>query len=438
MGDEGRQPSTMDRELTAVDLFAGAGGSSQGLRDAGFRAVGAIEHDEDAAATLAANHPDVQVTVADIAGICPVSFREGLGLGRGELTLLTACPPCQGFSSLGLRDSDDERNDLIGQVWRFADELRPAAVLVENVPGLARDPRWKQLRDTAAEHGYTFGTWTVNAADFGVPQRRRRLIGIAVRRIGLDFPDTLQSLLPSSFALAPPHASDVIAQAGDIATTEDPLHRARTPTPRVLERIREIPPGGDHFDLPDDLQLACHKRLRDAGRSAATGPYSRIGLTGPAPTMTTRCTTPSCGRFLHPTEHRAISLREAALLQPFPASYQFHGNHESKERQIGNAVPVRLAHALGLAVHRLLLKGQETKDGGILASCKRCTGFNRNSFSVGCLNHSASISNPMASGVTSELERLSSGTRLSKWLASQLHPPLISTTRRTLPSEAQE
>ena len=364
MDDEGRQPGTVDRELTAVDLFAGAGGSSQGLRDAGFRVVGAIEHDEDAAATLAANHPGVQVTVADIASICPASFREGLGLDRGELTLLTACPPCQGFSSLGLRDSDDERNDLIGQVWRFAEELRPAAVLVENVPGLARDPRWQQLRDTAAEHGYSFGSWTVNATDFGVPQRRRRLIGIAVRRIGLEFPDTLQSLLPPSFALVPPHASDVIAEAGDIATTEDPLHRARTPTPRVLERIREIPAGGDHFDLPDDLQLDCHKRLRDAGRSAATGPYSRIGLGGPAPTMTTRCTTPSCGRFLHPTEHRAISLREAALLQTFPASYQFRGNHESKERQIGNAVPVRLAHALGLVVRRLLPIGQEAENHG--------------------------------------------------------------------------
>lgn len=349
-----QQVATVTEELTAVDLFAGAGGSSRGLRDAGFRVVGAVENDEDAAATLAANHPGVNVTVADIAAVCPARFRAGLGLDRGQLTLLTACPPCQGFSSLGLRDSGDERNDLIAQVWRFADELRPAAVLVENVPGLARDPRWTQLRDTADEHGYSFGSWTVNATDFGVPQRRRRLIGIAVRGPGITFPDALADLLPASFELAPPHASDVIARAGDITTTADPLHRARVPTPRVLERIRQIPAGGDHFDLPDHLQLDCHKRLRDSGRSAATGPYSRIGLTGPAPTMTTRCTTPSCGRFVHPTEHRSISLREAALLQTFPASYQFCGNHESMERQIGNAVPVRLAHALGLAVRQLL------------------------------------------------------------------------------------
>ncbi|MCY3584844.1 MAG: DNA cytosine methyltransferase [Acidimicrobiaceae bacterium] len=346
--------------FTAVDLFAGAGGSSRGLRDAGFRVVGAVENDEDAAATLAANHSDLLVTVADITSVCPARFRQDLGLDQGELTLLTACPPCQGFSSLGLRDSEDERNDLITQVWRFAEELHPAAVLVENVPGLARDPRWTLLRDTADGHGYSFGSWVINATDFGVPQRRRRLIGIAVRGLNIAFPNALVDLLPASFKLAPPHASSVIAQAGDITATTDPLHHARVPTPRVLERIRQIPAGGDHFDLPDHLQLDCHKRLRDSGRSAATGPYSRIPMEGPAPTMTTRCTTAACGRFVHPTEHRAISLREAALLQTFPASYQFCGTHESMERQIGNAVPVRLAHALGLAVRQLLSATERT------------------------------------------------------------------------------
>ena len=373
MPREARRPATVTDELTAVDLFAGAGGSSRGLRDAGFRVLGAVENDEDAAATLAANHPDVKVTVADIAGVCPARFRADLGLNRGDLTLLTACPPCQGFSSLGLQDSGDVRNDLIAQVWRFADELRPAAVLVENVPGLARDPRWAQLRDTVATSTATASARGPSTPPTsGVPQRRRRLIGIAVHGPGITFPDALADLLPASFELAPPHASDVIARAGDITTTADPMHRARVPTPRVLERIRQIPAGGDHFDLPDHLQLDCHKRLRDSGRSAATGPYSRIGLTGPAPTMTTRCTTPSCGRFVHPTEHRAISLREAALLQTFPADYQFCGHHESMERQIGNAVPVRLAHALGLAVLRLLRHMRATNRDSTASDARAC------------------------------------------------------------------
>ena len=364
MHGEASEPEAKAAELTAVDLFSGAGGSTQGLTDAGFRVVGAIEYDEAAASTLSHNHPTVMVATDDITQVDPGEFREQLGLDRSELTLLTACPPCQGFSSLGARDIDDERNGMIREVWRFAAEMQPSAILIENVPGLERDARWNELREITAENGYSFGSWTVNATDFGVPQRRRRLIGIAVRRSCIDFPAALQDLLPASFALSPPHASEVIAQAGNITASTDPLHQARTPGPRVLERIRLIPEGGDHFDLPDDLQLNCHKRLREAGRSSSAGPYSRIGLTGAAPTMTTRCTTPSCGRFLHPTEHRAISLREAALLQTFPASYRFYGTHGSMERQIGNAVPVRLAHALGLAVRRLLNVSQRTVEHG--------------------------------------------------------------------------
>lgn len=354
MPEEAEHPASVTDELTAVDLFAGAGGSTQGLSDAGFRVVGAVENDETAASTFSTNHSAVSVSIDDISNLVPSEFRAQLQLNRSELSLLTACPPCQGFSSLGPRDSADERNDLIAEVWRFAEEMQPAAILIENVPGLARDPRWEDLRALAVDHDYSFESWIVDALDFGVPQRRRRLIGIAIRDRAVQFPKTLQELLPSTFPLEVPHASEVIAQAGDISDTADPWHRARTPTPQVLERLSEIPAGGDHFDLPDELQLDCHKRLKAAGRTASTGPYSRIPLEGPAPTMTTRCTTAACGRFVHPTEDRALSLREAALLQTFPSSYEFCGSYGSVERQIGNAVPVLLAHALGLVVRQLL------------------------------------------------------------------------------------
>ena len=264
MVGEACDPVAETAELTAVDLFAGAGGSTRGLRDAGFRVVGAIENDDAAANTLLENHPSVAVVNDDISNMSPAEFREQLQLSRSELTLLTACPPCQGFSSLGSRESDDERNGLVGEVWRFTAELQPSAVLVENVPGLVRDPRWADLRGLAAEHGYSFGSWIVNAVNFGVPQRRRRLIGITIRDLEFQLPQGLQELLPASFSLEAPHASEVIAQADDISELADPWHRARTPTPKVLERIRKIPVGGDHFDLPDALQLDCHKRLRSA------------------------------------------------------------------------------------------------------------------------------------------------------------------------------
>lgn len=354
MIDSPEWPVLHDNATTAIDLFAGAGGSSQGLSDAGFRVLAAVEQDKEAAGSLAANLPNVRVLEGDIRKMCPQEIQDRLGLANGSLTLLTACPPCQGFSSLGARHKGDERNGLVEEVWRFARVFRPASILIENVPGLARDWRWSELRAQLSSLGYEIGSWTVDAADFGVPQRRRRLIAIALRHGDIVFPNDLRELLPPWFNLTAPDARKVIAQAGSIKDSADSLHRARTPTPKVLERIQAIPTGGNHADLPAALQLDCHRRLRQQGRASATGPYGRILLQGPAPTMTTRCTTVSCGRFIHPVEDRGISLREAALLQTFPVDYRFVGSHESIERQIGNAVPVRLAHALGLAVRSLL------------------------------------------------------------------------------------
>ena len=334
--------------LTAIDLFAGAGGATQGLKQAGFRVLAAVENDRDAANTFASNHPEVQVWPRDICSVDPAAVRKRVGVSVRKLGLLTACPPCQSFSTLGRMDPRDARNDLISETERFAEEFLPAVILFENVPGVARDPRFALLCDRLGDIGYgDLRSYDVLASSFGVPQRRRRLIVLALRIDRSGFlPDDLRSLLPLTFPVKAPDAASIIDRAGPIEGTTDRLHRARTPTPLVLRRIQAIPPGGNRFDLPPELRLACHQRIQ---RRGAWAPYGRIRLQGPAPTMTTRCTTPSCGRFVHPTEHRGISLREAALLQTFPLEYQFDGSHESIERQIGNAVPVHLARALGLA-----------------------------------------------------------------------------------------
>ena len=344
--------------LTALDLFAGAGGATRGLKDAGYRVLAAVENWSDAVRTFSANHPEVAVLERDIRSVDPRALRTSLALSVGSLDLITACPPCQSFSTLGRMDPSDSRNDLIAETERFAREFLPAAIIFENVPGVARDARFERLRTRLEQTGYRdFRAYDVFASDFGVPQRRRRLIAIALRvGPGDVLPDDLRAVVPKSLAAAPSDAGDVIDMAGPIEGTSDPLHRARTPTPLVLERIRAIPPGGNRFDLPPHLRLACHKRIK---RKGAWAPYGRIRRKGPAPTMTTKCTTPSCGRFVHPTEHRGISLREAALLQTFPRSYRFAGSHGSIERQIGNAVPVRLAEALGLAVRRCIAMARE-------------------------------------------------------------------------------
>lgn len=361
--------------MIALDLFAGAGGTTQGLLDAGISVLAAVEQDEDAAATFSKNHPGTVVLAEDVVEVCPESLRLDLGLDPGDLTLLTACPPCQSFSTLGSQTPDDERNGLVTEIWRFAREFWPAAVLIENVPGLARDAQWTVLKNQLSAAGYCLGSWRVDATDFGVPQRRRRFIAMAVHRRLVEFPDDVRDLLPLSFSLEAAHAGDVISRAGPIDGSEDELHRARIPTPEVLERIRAIPVGGSRYDLPETLQLPCHKRLEQRGKRGAASPYGRIPPEGPAPTMTTRCTSASCGRFIHPSEDRGISLREAALLQTFPRGYTFVGSYGSIERQIGNAVPVRLAHALGLAVRTLL--GPETGTRPHQAPPSEDTGHNR-------------------------------------------------------------
>jgi DNA (cytosine-5)-methyltransferase 1 len=336
----------------ALDLFAGAGGSTAGLKSANFKVVGAVESAADAAKTYRSNHREVALLEKDIRDVDPAEFRKALRLAKGELALLNACPPCQGFSTLGLCDASDSRNDLVGVIVPFLEAFLPKAFIVENVPGLRTDQRMTDLIEAAEKLGYALRCYTVNATDFGVPQSRRRLIAIGVRNGEVTFPEHPVELLPRSFERVPPPVPDVLACAGSIEKTRDPVHRARRNSPEVVARIECIPVNGDRFDLPEKHQLRCHREL--GPQRSASGPYGRMRLDQPAPTLTTRCTTPSCGRFVHPTEHRGISLREAALLQTFPPRYQFSGSYQSIEGQIGNAVPARLAEGLAFAASALM------------------------------------------------------------------------------------
>lgn len=339
---------------TAIDLYAGAGGATRGLRDAGYKVLGAVENDCVAAKSYTANHADVKLWTQDIRTLKATEVLRTLNLKRGELSLLKACPPCQGFSSLaeGRADVDEERNDLVLHTIRFVRALQPKTVMLENVPGLGRDQRASTLMGALRGLGYATKQYAVNAADYGVPQRRKRLIIIAARGLRTHLPEDLkpktnqkvQSTVGAAFkALAAEQAAD------------DALDRHRNLSDKTKRRVEAVPVNGTRFDLPEDLRLDCHVKL---GRSrSATGSYGRLRADEPAPTMTTRCTTPACGSFIHPTEHRGITLREAATLQTFPHDYEFHGYYDQIERQIGNAVPVRMAAALGQIVWELTSGG---------------------------------------------------------------------------------
>ncbi|MBO3095555.1 DNA cytosine methyltransferase [Cellulomonas dongxiuzhuiae] len=341
--------------MKAVDLFAGAGGATQGLRDAGFDVVAAVELDPDAAATWSLNHPG-KMLVKDVREVTGPMLMAAGGFKRGELDLLKACPPCQGFSSLrGASTPDESRNDLVLDTLRLVRSLRPRAVLIENVPGLRKDGRFVQLAAGIRQLGYNLQDYLVNAHELGVPQRRKRLVVIAVR--GVEVPSGLDELIPGVERRAAMTAGEALAALPQVEGEPGLLDAPRRRNATVMLRIAAVPVGGNRFALPLSLQLECHKRLTGKdGKAAriATSSYGRVVNENPAPTMTTRCTTPACGSFIHPTENRGITLREAAAFQTFPASYQWSGTYGSVERQIGNAVPVWMAESLGRAVGRLL------------------------------------------------------------------------------------
>jgi DNA (cytosine-5)-methyltransferase 1 len=339
-----------DKGLTAIDLFAGAGGATEGLKQAGFTVVAAVEIEEAAASTFRENHPKTLLYRQDIRSVNPNRLRAQLRMKVGELSLLEACPPCQGFSSLKMGSIDDSRNNLMFSIRKFARAFRPKCILMENVPGLASDWRLRRLCGMLQRMGYSLKTYLTDARDFGVPQRRKRLIMLAFYD-KCNFPESLASELLPGFRRDLKALPKIFEYTRSRVAAKNPLHVHPRVSPEVLKRIKAIPINGNRLDLPRRLALKCHSNL-DNGAKAA---YGRISTQSQfAPTMTTRCTSPSCGSFVHPRANRPITLLEAALIQTFPKKYRFRGGYTQIERQIGNAVPVRMAKALAMIARNLL------------------------------------------------------------------------------------
>ena len=349
----------------AVDICCGAGGVTSGFRDAGLSVSAALDFDKNARDTYAENHPNVTLLSDDLLELSPASFLRKIGLRKGSIDVLTACVPCQPYSSLGAahKMKSDSRFKLVARVGDYVKTLEPRALVMENVPGLVHDIRFKRLveRLRSMRYGVWFGV--VNASMFGVPQTRRRLVVIALRgRSDSQVPAlTPEHPALASVSLAPGTVRDVLTRVAAGAKEDDHLHVLRTSfrTRTVATRISKIPKnGGDRKDLPRHLRLQCHRDLSKAKKSGSRNVYGRMVWDALAPTLTTRCVTPACGRFLHPEENRPITLREAAALQTFPVDYAFLGGTMAVQSQIGNAVPPALARAVALVVQDAL----STKD----------------------------------------------------------------------------
>lgn len=357
--------------LRGLDLFAGAGGLSCGFEWAGGRIVGAVEVDDDCVATFRHNHPRAKVWATDIRSLSPRSVKRELG----RIDIVLGGPMCQGVSQRGPRDPHDPRNFAFWTFIDFVRELRPDYFLMENVPALVSDVHNRSLAIEVFKSfeslGYNLSAEVVNAAWFGVPQLRHRLIVLGSRRRIPTFPPNVGAGVTGAL-----HESDFVTV--DEAISDLPLVRAGggievIPMPRArgeqsayvrmlrsgarslfnhwsadtekvnLDRIRHVPEGGNWHNIPTRL---LPPRFRHVRPSDHTTTYRRLDRRHPAHTVTTECGNVTSGAYTHPLQNRAITVREAARLQGFPDRYRFMGRKQSQYRQVGNAVPALLAREI--------------------------------------------------------------------------------------------
>jgi len=346
----------MSSDLLAVELFSGAGGLSIGLEKAGFKIVLANEIEREFSATFSVNHPHTRVITSDIHTI---DFKSEIAiLGNPKISLVSGGPPCQGFSTVGSKNKQDTRNSLFYEYLRVVAELKPDYIIFENVSGFKKmyeGEAYETLLSELSFLGYECNGSILEAADFGLPQRRQRTIIVGWLRglkrvelpqrthfeeVGLfggrrwlslmdaisDLPSLEANSERTDYNTAPLNEYQSQLRGACQILTE---HNSSKYGEKMLEILSLIPPGGTIDDLPE--------RLRP--KSYFKNTYARLIPNQPSPTITRNFGTPSSSRCVHPFQNRALSTREGARLQGFPDDYKFYGSKISKNLQIGNAVP---------------------------------------------------------------------------------------------------
>lgn len=341
-----------ERKTVFIDLFAGAGGLSVGLQQAGFELIAATDWDHWSCETLRANHPDILVHEGDISKINLTDFAQSIG--TETVDLIAGGPPCQGFSQLGKRMKDDPRNQLWREYMRFVAFFKPKMFLMENVPQLLTSEEFLKIKRLAENLGYEVKESVLHAVEYGVPQKRKRAIIIGSRIGTPKHPDPTH-VAPNRYNLFNSELKPwrtVKDAMGDLPLKPNGIdwHVGRNPTPTSLKRYKSIPPGGNRFNLPKEITPECWKRKP----TGSTDVFGRLEWDKPSLTIRTEFFKPEKGRYLHPEAHRPITIREAARLQTFPDDYIFIGSNVQVAKQIGNAVPCRLGFVIGKELFQLL------------------------------------------------------------------------------------
>ena len=327
--------------FTSIELFAGAGGLALGLEKAGFNTIGLIEYNKDAADTLRMNRPEWNVINDDIANISSLDLELYFGIQKGELDLLSGGAPCQAFSYAGKRlGLEDARGTLFYHYAVFLQKLQPKTFLFENVRGLLTHDcgrTYQTILDIFSAEGYTVHTEIMNAWDYGVPQKRERLIMVGVRN---DLADVLRIDFPRPHDYKPV-LRDILIDVPQSEGAQYSEHKRK-----IFELV---PPGGYWRDIPEEIAKDYMKSCwyMEGGR---TGILRRLSLdepslavlTSPSQKQTDRC---------HPLEARPFTVRENARCQCFPDDWVFSGSVAGQYKQVGNAVPVNLAYEVALKIY---------------------------------------------------------------------------------------
>lgn len=337
----------MNSKIKVIDLFCGIGGMTHGFVQEGFNVVAGIDCDVYCRYGYEANNPSKFIH----QDIMKVTKKDLLDLyGDCDVKVLIGCAPCQPYSKLNIKDPTEKEFAPLEKFAQLISEIKPDVVSMENVKELVKYPIFETFKDNLKSNGYECSYGIVNAADYGVPQKRKRLVLLASRMGDIKL---IERTHKNKYVTV----RDVISHLDPIedgeCSAKDPLHRARKLSDLNKKRIKATPvDGGSYTSWSEDLLLECRKK--DSGKSYSSV-YGRMRWNEPAPTMTTQCIGLGNGRFGHPEQNRAISIREAAIFQSFPEDYRFV-DYDSQiatshvVRFIGNAVPVKLGAVIAKSI----------------------------------------------------------------------------------------
>lgn len=341
------------KNIKVIDLFCGIGGLTHGLIKEGLDVVAGIDNDSSCKFGYEYNNK-TQFINTDILDVTADHLNKLFGSKKGTIRVLAGCAPCQPFSKLNLNTITEKQLEPLGKFAQLIAETQPDIVSMENVSNLAVEgkyPAFRSFLKTLKDNKYLYKYEIVDVSEFGVPQKRKRLVLLAskfgeielIKRTHKDNRVTVRDVIK--------HLKPI--KDGEVSK-KDPLHRSRKLAPINMKRIKATPHnGGSSNSWSEDLILDCHKK--ESGHTYRHTVYGRMSWDEPSPTMTTQCVGLGNGRYGHPTQDRAISLREAAIFQTFPDNYQFVPPSEPivitrVARFIGNAVPVRLGSVIGKSI----------------------------------------------------------------------------------------